>query len=78
MVRDTGIPLSTYQRMEAGVDTRTGKPLDLNWEGLLNCSIVLDVDIDELIDDRYRKWHKFSHLAPKPPKIASWRLPRED
>ena len=78
MVRDTGISMARYQRMEAGIDTKTGRRLDLDWEGLYNCAIVLEVDIDDLIDDDKRMWHKFDHEAPKPPKIPRWRQPREE
>ena len=66
MVRDTGIPLSTYQRMEAGDYERPP------YQALYNCAIVLQVEIDELIEDKYKTWTVFQAGAAAPPKTPHW------
>lgn len=67
MVRDTGIPMSTYQRIEAGSYDR------LPWQQLYNCAIVLDVEVDELIEDRFKRWTVFDAGAKRPPKTPRWK-----
>ena len=68
MVRDTGIPMSTYQRLEAGGYER------LPYQALYNCAVVLQVEIDELIDDRFKEWTTFHPRASRPPAVPSWRV----
>jgi transcriptional regulator with XRE-family HTH domain len=70
MVRDTGIPLSTYQRLEAGDYQRP--PL----QALVNCSKVLEVELADLLEDTFLRWHVFNHSAPKAPKVPSWKRHR--
>lgn len=67
MVRDTGISISHYQRMEDGDYQR------LPYQQLLNCAIVLEVDLDELIEDEYKGWTVFSPDARKPPTVPRWK-----
>lgn len=67
MVRDTGIPISTYQRIEAGDYDR------VPYQQLRNCAIVLEVDVEELIDERFKRWTVFHPSAKKPPRSPSWR-----
>lgn len=72
MSLDTGIPIASYQRYEAG---KYDKPPYMQ---LYNCAIVLEVDVEDLIDDRFKKWHVYSARAKKPPRTPSWRLPRDE
>lgn len=67
MVRDTGIPISTYQRIETGTYDR------LPYQQLYNCALVLGVDVDELIDERFKRWTTFHPKAKAPPETPSWR-----
>lgn len=67
MVRDTGIPMSTYQRIESGEYDR------LPYQQLNNCARVLEVDVDQLIDERFKEWTTYHQSATRPPKVPSWR-----
>lgn len=71
MVRDTGIPMSTYQRIEAGDYER------LPYQALYNCALVLQVGIDELIDDRFKRWTVFHSGAEQPPKTPHWQTDKQ-
>lgn len=68
MVRDTGIPISSYQRYEAGDYVR------LPYQQLVNCAIVLEVTLDELIEDRFKRWTVFDADARRPPKKPKWKM----
>jgi transcriptional regulator with XRE-family HTH domain len=70
MVRDTGIPISTYQRIEAGEYDR------LPYQQLYNCALVLDVPVEDLIDERFKRWTTYHPSAKKPPRTPSWRASR--
>lgn len=70
MVRDTGIPMSTYQRIERGDYERP--PL----QALMNCAIVLDVELKELLEDRFTEWTVFRPAAASTPEPPSWRRRR--
>jgi transcriptional regulator with XRE-family HTH domain len=65
MVKDTGIPISTYQRYEAG------DYIDPPYRALMNCAIVLEVDINELIEDKFRRWTAFD--VKQPPRTPRWK-----
>lgn len=67
MVKHTGIPITTYQRLEEA-EYKT-----LPYEKLVNCSIVLGVKLDELIEDRFKGWTVFSAKAKVPPEKPPWR-----
>lgn len=67
IVRDTGIPLSTYQRLEAGDYQRP--PV----QALVNCAIVLEVELTDLLEEKFLCWHVFHHSAARAPKKPSWK-----
>lgn len=67
MVKDTGIPISTYQRLEVGNYQR------LPYQQLVNCAKVLKVDVDELIEDRFKEWTVFDGAVRKPPNSPRWK-----
>lgn len=65
MVRDTGIPISTYQRIEAGT---YDKP---PYQQLYNSAVVLEVDVTELIEEKSKTWTVFHISAPSPPRCRA-------
>lgn len=68
MVADTGIPINTYQRYEAGDYER------VPYARLVNCAIVLEVPVDELIEDHFKRWTVIdAETAPKPPNVPRWK-----
>lgn len=67
MVHYTGIPMSTYQRLEDVSYER------LPYEKLQNCAIVLGVKLDALIEDGFKGWTVFSADAKDPPKSPPWK-----
>ena len=62
----TGVPLSSYQRLEAG------KYVRVPYEQLKNCAIVLELDVEELLEERYKGWTVFSGDAKEPPSKRVW------
>ena len=55
MSEATGIPMATYQRLEMA-ERKT-----LNYEYMVRCATVLGVEVDELIEEKYKRW-----TAPRP------------
>ena len=66
MVQFTGIPISSYQRLEEGNYVR------FPYQQLRNCATVLGVELDELIEDRFKGWTVFSEFAKEPPTTPVW------
>ena len=60
----TGIPLRTYQDIERGA--RHKPP----FAQLINCAVVLDCTIDELLEDRHRTWTEFTAGVKAPTDAA--------
>jgi transcriptional regulator with XRE-family HTH domain len=50
MAEQTGIPLRTYQRLEAG--KITNPPIRY----LVNCAIVLGVELEEICEPEWLRW----------------------
>ena len=67
MVKHTGIPISTYQRLEEAGYKR------LPYQQSVNCSMVLGVKVDELIEDEFKGWTVYSADAKKPPSPLPWK-----
>ena len=67
MALDTGISLKHYQRLEVG------NYLQLPYRQLVNCAFVLEVEVDELIDDEFKRWYNFDPELPQPPKVPRWK-----
>ena len=70
MSEATGIPLATYQRLEIA------KRKTLNYEYMVRCAIVLGVDVDELIEDKYKRWTKPIPTARRSSKAARSKQPK--
>jgi transcriptional regulator with XRE-family HTH domain len=66
MVRWTGVPLSTYQRLEHGNYQRP------QVQALANCAIVLDCSLEDLLEERFLRWTVFHPDAASPPKTPVW------
>jgi transcriptional regulator with XRE-family HTH domain len=60
MAERTGIPLRTYQRLEAG--KITNPPIRY----LVNCAIVLGVDLEEVCEPEWLRWSELSAGADEP------------
>lgn len=60
MSEATGIPMATYQRLEMA-ERKT-----LNYEYMVRCATVLDVGVDDLIEDKYKRWTAPRPLSRKP------------
>ena len=58
----TGIPLGTYRRLEQGAIDNP--PL----RHLVNCALVLRVQVGEIIEDDWLKWKALDPTAAEPPK----------
>jgi transcriptional regulator with XRE-family HTH domain len=56
----TGIPRRTYQDIERGA--RQKAPL----AQLINCAIVLDCTLDELLEERHKQWTEFTSGVVRP------------
>lgn len=67
MVKHTGIPINTYQRLEE-VDYASPP-----YTKLQNCAIVLGVKLDKLIEDEFEGWTIFNAKAKKPPEEPVWK-----
>jgi transcriptional regulator with XRE-family HTH domain len=62
----TGISVATLRRLERGA--RANPPLRY----LSNCAIVLGVDVDELIEDSWRKWLPIARKKPPRNPQSLW------
>lgn len=62
MSEATGIPMATYQRME--IAQRKTAP----YEYLARCAEVLGVSLDDLIEDKYKRWTRPKPTGRKPPR----------
>lgn len=65
-VRDTGIPITSYQRIESGDYDR------VPYSQLMNCALVLEVELDELIEDRFRIWTTFDGAVTTGSSSIGW------
>lgn len=57
MAELTGIPLRTYQRLEAG--KITNPPIRY----LVNCALVLEVELEQVCEPEWLSWTDFPILA---------------
>ena len=65
-----GISEPTYRRLERG--QMTSPPLGY----LVNAALALGVQLDDLIEDRWREWHELRGDRPSPPVAEEfWRRP---
>lgn len=72
MARYVGISLETYRRLERG--RMPAPPISY----LANCALVLEVDLEDLVEDSWRRWHVFDRVdAAKPPRLDLGRRRRE-
>jgi transcriptional regulator with XRE-family HTH domain len=72
MARYVGISLETYRRLERG--TMAAPPISY----LANCALVIEVELEDLVDDAWRRWRVFDRVdAPKPPHLDRGRQRRE-
>lgn len=63
LARATGLSSSVYWRLEKG--HYTNPPLRY----LMNCALALGCELDDLIEDKWRKWLVLDQrYAAKPPK----------
>jgi transcriptional regulator with XRE-family HTH domain len=69
MAELTGISLPHYRRLERG--QLRNPPLRF----LVNCAIVLHVDLLDVVDDEWLQWMPFDARHPTPPKVP-WRRSR--
>ncbi len=70
MAELTGIPPATYWRLERG---KTKEPrLSL----LVNCALVLDVTVEEIVEDEWLSWTLWDVEAPAPEGRERARLGR--
>jgi transcriptional regulator with XRE-family HTH domain len=60
MARRTGLSIATYQRLERG--DLWNPPLRY----LVNCALVLGVELEQVFEDSWREWHTFSAHADDP------------
>lgn len=58
----TGLSLSTYHRLE-----HNQVPGDVNLRELVNCAMVLRVEVHELFEDDWLQWRVFDAQRPAPP-----------
>jgi transcriptional regulator with XRE-family HTH domain len=65
----TGISLAHYRRLERG--QITNPPLRF----LVNCALVLRVDLFDVIDDQWLEWMPFDQRNAGPPELP-WRRTR--
>jgi transcriptional regulator with XRE-family HTH domain len=63
MAELTGLSDSDYWRLE-----HNKSPHDINLRALVNCSKVLRVELDEVIEDDWRAWYVFDARRPGPPE----------
>jgi transcriptional regulator with XRE-family HTH domain len=65
-----GISEPTYRRLERG--QMSNPPLGY----LVNAAHALGVDLQDLIEDEWRSWHRFREDRPGPPAAEEfWRRP---
>jgi transcriptional regulator with XRE-family HTH domain len=60
MSEETGIPMRTYRRLENG--ELKNPPLRY----LVNCAIALDFPLEDVCEDEWLRWTKFSAEAKRP------------
>lgn len=65
----TGISPAQYRRLERG--QIENPPLRY----LVNCALVLRVDLFEVVEDRWLEWMPFDRAHPSPPELP-WRRTR--
>jgi transcriptional regulator with XRE-family HTH domain len=58
----TGLSVSADWRLE-----QNRSPHDVNLRELANCALVLGVEVGELIEDEWVRWHVFDQRRPGPP-----------
>lgn len=63
MAELTGIPLTTYQRLDGKGNDLDNPPIRY----LINCALVLQVEIDEVSPVVLEEWTIFDERAPAPP-----------
>lgn len=73
MAEATGIPLSTYWRLERG---RVWSP---PVRYLTNCAIALGCELDDLIEGDVHEWYRITRSTPDDPPDPEvfWRQPNE-
>ena len=65
-----GIPVASYRRLERG--QRSAPPL---WQ-LANCALALGVDVTDLLEASWLRWHPPDPARPNPPDPHEfWRRP---
>ena len=57
-----GLSPSDYWRLE-----HNKSPHDVNLRGLVNCALVLGVELDDVIEDEWREWYVFDQRRLGPP-----------
>jgi transcriptional regulator with XRE-family HTH domain len=55
MAERTGLSASDYWRLE-----HNRSPHAVSLRALVNCALVLGVEVDELIEDEWREWYPFA------------------
>lgn len=63
MADRTGLSGSDYWRLEHNQSRH-----DVNLRALVNCALVLGVELDEVIEDTWRDWYVFDQRRPGPVK----------
>lgn len=71
MSKDTGISLKHYQRLEVG------NYQQVPYAQLVNCARVLEVEVEDLIEDKFKNWNVFSADAKEPPTVPRWKGRRD-
>lgn len=61
----TGIPRATLQRLERGEFENP------KLRYLVNCSIALDISLDQIIEDRWLRWLSIDANSPDPRTLES-------
>jgi transcriptional regulator with XRE-family HTH domain len=64
LARRSGLSLGTLRRLERG--EMRNPPLRY----LVNCAIALEVGLDEILEEEWRRWMVFSAEAAEPPEIG--------
>ncbi|HEY8338394.1 MAG TPA: helix-turn-helix transcriptional regulator [Egibacteraceae bacterium] len=66
----TGIPLTTYRRLERG------ELSDPSLRALVNCALALGVDVTDLLEEDWLRWRAPDDERPEPPSPRQlWRRP---
>jgi len=67
----SGVPLRTIQRLERG---QVANPPIRN---LVNLSMVMECDLEDVCEDDWIRWTVFDAAAPEPPPKGHWLPERE-